>query len=292
MQEQKLPMNKAEICAQFGISRQAHYQKQQREILDAQEGELVLEMVRQVRRKHPRMGGRKLLYKVQPMMTANGLAMGRDRLFDLLREQNMLVSRKKIFRHTTIPGFWRAPNRLAGLIVDHPNQVWVCDITYLELEVGRFAYLFLLMDLFARFIVGWHVALSLVTDGALFSLQMALANQTVLPTGLIHHSDHGVQYTSHVYMDTLLHNHLLPSMGAVGNCYDNIYAERVIGILKNEYVLDMPFVYFDQVSPMLKEVVHLYNTDRPHLSLNMAVPAEVYHGFCRNTQPVVIPSVV
>ena len=154
VQEQKLPMNKAEICAQFGISRQAHYQKQQREILDDQEGELVLEMVRQVRRKHPRMGGRKLLYKVQPMVTANGLTMGRDRLFDLLREQNMLVSRKKIFRHTTIPGFWRSsqpigrPDR-----ANHPNQVWVSDITYLELEVGRFAYLFLLMDLF--FVLLW-----------------------------------------------------------------------------------------------------------------------------------------
>lgn len=247
-------------------------------------------MVRQVRRKHPRMGTRKLLSKIQPMMDSEDLTIGRDRFFSLLRSQNMLVSRKRVYRHTTIPGYWRAPNRLTGLIVDHPNQVWVCDITYLELEVGRFAYMFLLMDLFARYIVGWHIASSLVTDGALKSLQMALLCQSSIPFGLIHHSDHGVQYTSHVYMDALLNNHFLPSMGEIGNCYDNIYAERVIGILKNEYLLDMPFVQIDQVSPIIKEVVHLYNTDRPHLSLNMVVPAEVYKGYRTNIPPVVIPT--
>lgn len=287
-----MSVNKSIICAQFGITRQAHFQKQQRELIESQKNELILEMVRQVRRKHPRMGSRKLLSKIRPMMTLENLSIGRDRFISLLRSQNMLVSRKRIYRHTTIPGYWRAPNRLSGLIVDHPNQVWVCDITYLELEVGRFAYMFLLMDLFARYIVGWHVASSLVTDGALKSLQMALLGQSSIPFGLIHHSDHGVQYTSHVYMNTLLHNHLLPSMGEVGNCYDNIYAERVIGILKNEYLLDMPFVQIDQVSPIIKEVIDLYNSDRPHLSLNMAVPAEVYKGFNNNIKPVVIPTAV
>jgi putative transposase len=283
-------VNKSIVCAQFGISRQAHFQKQQRELIEYQENELILEMVRQVRRRHPRMGSRKLLCKIQPMMALEDLSIGRDRFFSLLKSQNMLISKKKFYRHTTIPGYWRAPNRLPGLIVDHPNQVWVCDITYLELEVGRFAYLFLLMDLFARYIVGWYVASSLVTDGALMSLQMALLGQSSIPFGLIHHSDHGVQYTSHVYMDTLLRNHLLPSMGEIGNCYDNIYAERVIGILKNEYLLDMPFVQIEQVSPIIKEVVDLYNTDRPHLSLNMVVPAEVYMGYHKNIHPVVIPT--
>lgn len=197
---------------------------------------------------------------------------------------------KKVYRHTTIPGYWRAPNRLPGLTVDHPNQVWVSDITYLELEVGRFAYLFLLMDLYARYIVGWHVASSLVADGALNCIQMALINLSAIPNGLIHHSDHGVQYTSRIYMDTLFNHQLLPSMGEVGNCYDNIYAERVIGFIKNEYLLDMPFVDIDQVSPIVEEVVDLYNTDRPHISLNMVVPAEVYMGFRSNIPPVVIPT--
>ena len=163
-----------QICAQFGITRQAHYQMVKREAHRQIEEEIIVEMVRQFRRKHPRLGTRKLLYKIQPMMVIEGLQIGRDRLFSLLRERDMLVPRKKGYRRTTSPGHWRTPNLLPGLTISQPNQVWVCDITYLEVELGRFAYLFLLMDLFSRFIVGWHVATSLAADGAVESLQMAL----------------------------------------------------------------------------------------------------------------------
>jgi transposase InsO family protein len=282
----------AQICAQFGISRQAHYQKQARETERLAADEIVLELVRQLRRKHPQRGGRKLLFKIQPMLTQDGLQLGRDRLFDLLRSQDLLVERKKTHRHTTIPGLWRAPNLLAGLTISRPNQVWVCDITYLELEVGRFAYLFVLMDLFARFIVGWHVSPSLVADGALISLRAALSHLQTDQNTLIHHSDHGVQYTSHAYMSTLLQYHIRPSMGAVGNCYDNIFAERLIGILKSEYRLEDRFVDLVQVHVAVQEAIHLYNTDRPHLSLNLAVPDEVFSGHRQDTPPVVIPPMI
>lgn len=284
-------MSMAQICAQFGISRQAHYQKLWREEVRQSENEMILELVRQVRRKHPRMGTRKLLFKIQPILAAEQLQIGRDRLFELLRNQDLLVKRRKTYRRTTIPGLWRAPNRLPGLVISHPNQVWVCDITYLELEIGRFAYLFVLMDLYARFILGWHVATSLAANGALASLHMALSYLTQMPQGLIHHSDHGVQYTSHAYMNTLLEHHLQPSMGAVGNCYDNIFAERLIGILKSEYRLDTRFMNLTQVNLAVKEVVHLYNTDRPHLSLNWAVPMDVYLGQRSDVPSLVIPEV-
>ena len=277
-----------EVCALFGISRQAHYQRAQHEREQLRQGELILEMVRLVRRRHPKMGTRKLLFKLQPMLAEEGLKMGRDRLFELLRGQNLLVERQKTFRHTTLPGMFRAPNRLLGLTVSRPNQVWVADITYLELEAGHFAYLFVLMDLFSRYIVGWHVAPSLAADGALVSLQTALSQLTLNPAGLIHHSDHGVQYTSHAYMDTLLENNILPSMGAVGSCYDNIFAERLIGILKGEYGLDRPFVNYDQVASVVEEVITLYNTDRPHLSLNLAIPQEVYFDTSFQVAPVAI----
>lgn len=283
-------MSMAQICAQFGISRQAHYQKEWREVERQSENEMVLEMVRQVRRKHPRMGGRKLLFKIQPLLAADQLQIGRDRLFELLCREDLLVKRRKTYRRTTIPGLWRAPNRLPGLTISHPNQVWVCDITYLELEVGRFAYLFVLMDLYARYILGWHVATSLAADGALMSLNMALSHLSQAPHHLIHHSDHGVQYTSHAYMDTLVARNIQPSMGAVGNCYDNIFAERLIGILKSEYCLDTRFMSFTQANLAVKEVVHLYNTDRPHLSLKLAVPQEVYSGIRSDIPCLVIPN--
>jgi transposase InsO family protein len=281
-----------QICQHFGISRQAHYQKRQREYQRQVEDALVLEMFRQVRRKHPRMGTRKILSKLQPNLALEGLHIGRDRLFDVLRSQDLLIQRKKIYRRTTIPGLFRAPNRLPGLTIFHPNQVWVCDITYLEVEIGRFVYLFVLMDLFARFILGWHVAASLSADGALTSLDMALTQLPHIPKGLIHHSDHGVQYTSHANMDTLLNHQIVPSMGAVGNCYDNIFAERLIGILKNEYCLDAQFPDISQVNIAVQEAIYLYNTDRPHLSLNMAVPSDVYNGVSDHVPHLVIPNTV
>jgi len=277
------------ICAQFSISRQAHYQKMWREIERQSTDEVVLEMVRQVRRKHPRMGGRKLLFKIQPLLAAERLQIGRDRLFELMRRQDLLVKRRKTYRRTTIPGLWRAPNRLPGLTIFQPNQVWVCDITYLEVEIDRFAYLFVLMDLFARYILGWHVSTSLAADGALISLDMALSHRSSATCDLIHHSDHGVQYTSHAYMNTLLASNIQPSMGAIGNFYDNIFAERLIGILKSEYRLDTRFMNFTQVILAVKEVVHLYNTDRPHFSLNLAVPHDVYFGHRSDIPSLVIP---
>jgi transposase InsO family protein len=276
------------LCSLFGISPQAHYQKARREQEQSRQAELTLDLVRLVRQRHPKMGTRKLLHQLQPMLAQEGLSMGRDRLFELLRSQNLLLERKKTFRRTTIPGLWKAPNRLLGLTIDRPNQVWVADITYLELEGGHFAYLFVLMDLYSRYIVGWQVSLSLSSDGALESLQQALNGLSSPPTGLIHHSDHGVQYTCHAYMETLLANGILPSMGAVGSCYDNIFAERLIGTLKNEYGLDQPFVDFAQVISVVEEVIRLYNTDRPHLSLHMAVPQEVYFGPSHQVPPVAI----
>lgn len=284
-----MTMNMDQICAQFDITRQAHYQQVLREQQRQHADEIILEMVRQVRRKHSRQGTRKLLFKLQPMLAAEGLQIGRDRLFELLRTHNMLVHPKKAYRRTTIAGYWRTPNLLPGMTIYRSNQVWVCDITYLEIEIGNFAYLFLLMDLFSRFIVGWHLATSLVADGAVACLRMALKNFPKIKNNGIHHSDHGVQYSAHSYMQILLQEGIRPSMGAVGNCYDNIFAERVIGTLKHEYALDTRFIDYGQVRLATAQAIHFYNTDRPHLSLNMAVPEDVYSGLIHNVSPVLIP---
>jgi transposase InsO family protein len=278
-----------QICALFGITRQAHYQQVKRDTQRRVEEEVVLEVVRQVRRKHPRLGTRKLLFKIQPMLAVEGLHIGRDRLFRLLGERNMLVKRTKTYRRTTTPGYWRTPNLLPGMTILQPNRVWVCDITYLEVELGRFAYLFLLMDLYSRFIVGWHVANSLTSEGAVDCLRMALKKLTKSQRKIIHHSDHGVQYTARPYMEILNHNGICPSMGEVGNCYDNVFAERVIGTLKNEYYLNARFTDQRQVHFAAKEAIHNYNTDRPHMSLDMAVPKDVYFGVHPNVPPVTIP---
>ena len=281
----------AVLCAQFGITRQAYYQQLQRDAQRHTEAALILELVRQVRRKHPRLGTRKLLVNLQPMLVLEGLRLGRDRLFTLLRAHDLLVRPLKTHRRTTHPGTRRTPNLLPGLTVVQPNQVWVCDLTYLTVAGGRFAYLFLLMDLYSRFIVGWQVATTLAGTGAVTSLQHALRHGPFQGREPIHHSDHGVQYTAAPYRALLAQAGFRPSMGQVGNCYDNSFAERVIGTLKQEYGLHFPFPDHELVRRAVPEAIHFYNTDRPHSALAMAVPEAVYQGQVRDIRPVVIPEV-
>lgn len=281
-----------QICGEFSISRQAHYQQLRRDLQKQTKNENVLAMVKEVRLQHPRMGTRKVLGKIVPEMAINGQKMGRDGLFDLLRDQKMLVYPRKSRRRTTIPGLYRTPNLLPGLSISRSNQVWVGDITYIDVEVERFVFLFLLMDLYSRYIVGWYLAPSLAAEGAIRSFRMALRFQKNSLQKLIHHSDHGCQYTSIAYMKILLDHGVRPSMGAIGNCYDNIFAERVIGTLKNEYLLGDRFVNSRQANIATKQAISLYNTDRPHLSLNNESPADVYFDTSLKLPPLLIPAEV
>ncbi|MEZ4769407.1 MAG: IS3 family transposase [Caldilineales bacterium] len=269
-------VSKQAACGWFGISRQAYYQARYRRMQRAAEDHLLLELVQGIRQRHPRMGGRKLFHELQEAMAALDIARGRDAFFDLLRQHDLLVPSKRSRRRTTRSGLWRCPNRLIDLDIVRTHQVWVADITYLTTEQG-FVYLALLTDAFSRFIVGYDLSSSLVAEGALRALDQAIASTPdhVL-NGLIHHSDHGVQYTAWPYWDRLQSLGILSSMGAVGNCYDNALAERVIGILKNEYALDDLFVDARHALTAVKEAIWLYNYERPHLSLRYRKPAQVH----------------
>jgi transposase InsO family protein len=234
------------------------------------------------------MGTRKVLDKIRPHLEENNLKIGRDELFGLLRANKMLVLHRKRSRRTTIPGLYRTPNLLPGLTISRPNQVWVGDITYIDTEIENIVFLFLLMDLYSRYVVGYWVATSLAAEGAIKCLNMALIFQKGSDQPLIHHSDHGVQYTSSAYMKILFDHAIKPSMGQIGNCYDNIFAERLIGTLKNEYLLGDRFVNVKQVFVAAKQSINLYNTDRPHLSLNNVAPADVYYDHGLQLPPLMI----
>ncbi len=263
------------ICNWFGISRQAHYQMLDRQQKQEKENEEILDMVRAIRERHTQMGGRKLLHKISPKMRQKGIKKGRDSFFDLLREKDLLIKQERAQRRTTWAGLWRYPNRLEGLAITGPQQVWVADITYLETEEG-FCYLSLITDAYSRYIVGYDVSTSLSVEGAQRALEMAIAQAAPPLTGLIHHSDHGVQYTSNAYRDRLEELGILPSMGEIGNCYDNALAERMNGILKLEYGLEYRFVNFKHALLATQEAIWLYNFDRPHLSLDYQVPADIH----------------
>lgn len=272
-------MTMATLCGWYGISRQAHYQLKWRQQQQQQQGQEVLALVREIRHKHKRMGTRKMYHRLQPEFDKRGIRLGRDRFFELLREYDLLLPPKKRAHRTTWSGKWRCDNLLAETAVSAPNQAWVCDITYIATETG-FAYLALVSDLYSRRIMGYDLSRSLCLEGAARALQMALAQADQPLEGLIHHSDHGVQYSSQPYRKLLAQHHLRSSMGEVGNCYDNAVAERINGILKLEYGLDDTFVDLAQAHLAVEQAVWLYNHERPHLALAYQTPYHVYVNHC------------
>lgn len=244
----------------------------------AAEDQLVLELVQGIRQRHPRMGGRKLHHELKRPLAALGITRGRDALFEVLRRHGLLIPTKRSRCRTTRSGLWRCPNRLTDLTVTKVNQAWVGDITYITTEQG-FLYLALLTDLFSRFIVGFDLSASLAVEGCQRALEMAIKQTPGVDlSGLIHHSDHGVQYTAWAYRDRLQSLGMLSSMGEVGNCYENPLAERMNGILKCEYGLDDLFANDKVAQRATQESVWLYNYERPHMSLNYCKPSEIYFG--------------
>ncbi|MDI6802455.1 MAG: IS3 family transposase [Bacteroidota bacterium] len=163
---------------------------------------------------------------------------------------------------------------IKDITVTRPNEVFVSDITYLRLSDG-FCYLFLVTDVYSRKIVGYNLSKSLAADGAICALKMALNN---LPTveGLIHHSDRGFQYCSDKYVQLLEPRDAKLSMGKAGNPYENAIAERVNGILKTEFFLNMAFISVQQTMRAVKEAVTLYNDLRPYMSIGYITPSFKY----------------
>lgn len=264
------------VCQAHGLSRQAHYQYCTRQAKRQARGEAALAVVRTERNKHSRMGTRKLYHLHKERFQELGF--GRDKLFDLLREKGLLVEPKRSRPSTT-----NSHHRLRtyqNLTIDYttcrPNQVWVADLTYLETKEG-FCYASLIMDAHSRKIVGHQLSDSLSLEGSLAALRKALAEA---PPGqmqdLIHHSDRGVQYCSKLYTNELRKAGANVSMAAVGNPYENAQAERVIGTLKREYLLDSLFASDAEAEAALEEAIYLYNQERPHQALGYRTPAQVH----------------
>lgn len=262
-----------------GVTRQAAYQHRQRQAQRQAEAEAIVVRVLTIRQRHPRMGTRKLLDKMQAWLKAQRLKIGRDSLFDLLRERGLLLKRLRRRRRTTWPGQWRCRNLLAEMTVTRPNQAWVSDITYVETEQG-FRYLSLITDVFSRRIMGFDLSDSLSVEGTLRAFHQAVRLAKGQVQNVIHHSDHGIQYTCHAFRKQIEKYGMKSSMGEIGNCYDNALAERVNGILKLEYGLNGLFVSTKQAKRAVREAVWLYNYDRPHLALNYQYPHDVYINHC------------
>jgi transposase InsO family protein len=266
----------SELCKRVGMSRQNYYaarrQRHRREI----DEDLIVERVKEERRVQPRIGTRKLLFLLQPELEEAGVHIGRNRFFELLGFRGLLVERKHSWPKTTnsrhsLPVF---RNLLNDREPTGPNQVWVSDLTYIRTAEG-FMYGAVIMDKFSRKIVGAHIGDSLEALGCIKALEGALAE---LPANRfpIHHSDRGCQYCCHEYVRRLRERGLSISMTEQNHCYENAHAERVIGILKQEYEMDATFRTKRQAMAGFYQAVELYNYRRPHLSLNYAVPEQVH----------------
>jgi putative transposase len=245
------------------------------------EDEMVLIYVRGIRARQPRMGTRKLYYLLKAIMKENGIKMGRDKFFTLLRSHGLLVKpRRKRVRTTDSNHVYRKyPNLIKGYEPCKPEQIWSSDITYVVTEKG-FVYVSLVMDQYSKKIMGYHVHATLETDGPLQALRMALRNRSHTETRLIHHSDRGIQYCCGEYIGLLERNGIQISMSAPGNPYENTFSERVNGTIKMEFYLDGYFRNIEQVSKAVKEAVLLYNNHRPHASCDFLTPQQAHqrHG--------------
>ena len=270
-------LNKSKLCKRAGMTRQNFYKARrvrQRKQVDER---LVQSLVNAERALQPRLGGLKLHFLLRDRLQAEGVKLGRDCFFDVLRNQCLLLDPLPKAPRTTnsahnLPVF---TNLIKDMDVSGPNELWISDITYIRTRED-FVYLSLITDKYSRKVVGYYLAKTLTAQDTLRALDMALKG---LPKGVkpIHHSDRGCQYCSHEYVKRLTVNGLEISMTEQDHCAENAMAERVNGILKQEYFLKNEFRSVAQARLAVDEAVRLYNTRRPHRSLNLQTPEQV-HG--------------
>jgi len=262
------------ICRLLGYTRQAYHKRRFREEREAARSELVVQEVMKVRVQQKRVGTRKLYHMLSSFLADHSIVMGRDAFHEVLRDNSLLVRKRRARKPRTT--FSDPRRRYRNLIRDyvptHANQVWVSDITYVR--VGeRFAYLSLITDAYSRKIVGHNLHRDLTTKGCVGALRMALRNNPDRE-GLIHHSDRGTQYCSAEYVK-VLGRYIGISMTENGDPLENAIAERVNGILKQE-LLEKRFESFWEARQMIEEAVSIYNHLRPHLSIDKLTPAEAH----------------
>jgi transposase InsO family protein len=265
------------VCRQLGISRQNYYarrQVRQRRKVDAG---LVVALVIGERKIQPRLGARKLHFMLKGILGKAEVRLGRDRFLEVLRQHELLLAPKPAEHPCTTHSHHCLPvlgNRIKGLEVCKPNEVWVGDLTYIRTEAG-FLYLSLLTDKCSRKVVGYHCGDTLEAGGCLEALKQALAD---LPAGArpIHHSDQGTQYCCHEYVNCVQAAGLSMSMTETDHCAENALAERMNGILKSEYGLDGQFKTKAKGRVAVDQAVYLYNHRRPHTALGYRTPQEAH----------------
>jgi len=263
------------LCLLLGYTRQAFYGYQNYQLKESLEAELVIQEVLKHRELHPRIGTRKLIVLLQSFVKQHKISLGRDALFELLRQHNLLIRKRKRRVQTTFSKHWlrKYPNLIKDFIALAPNHLWASDITYIVIA-EEFAYLSLITDTYSRKIVGFYLSKTLEAIGCINALKMAMKTTEDFEN-LIHHSDRGVQYCSYEYVKLLTDKKIKISMTENGDPLENAIAERVNGILKEEYLKEN-YNSFDEAQRSVAKTVAVYNSLRPHSSCEMKTPSEAH----------------
>jgi len=258
-------------CGLFGYDRQVYYRSRKRVEQNQQRAEKVVCLVKSVRVRMPRLGAKKLYTILNSEL--NDLGVGRDKLIDILRANHLLISPKRQYHVTTNSHhrFRKHKNLIEHTEVERPEQIWVSDITYIG-DREHPQYLALVTDSYSKKIMGYDVCNSLSVAGSCRALKMALRNRKYRSKKLIHHSDRGLQYCSDAYQDILKSEDLKCSMTEQYDPYQNATAERINGILKQEFILGIKVDDINLMRKIVEQSVIIYNEERPHLSCYMNTP--------------------
>ncbi len=272
-------MSLGRCCRLLGVTRQAYYQHFWDYEEDSLSSDLIIQEVKSIRFLHPVIGVRKLYVMLQSFLLEHQIKIGRDALFDLLAAHKLLVRKRKRSIRTTNSNHWlrKYPNLIVDMVPCRANELWVADITYFK--VGqKHVYISFITDAYSKKIVGYNVANTLETVSSVQALEMAIKQNEGKLQGLIHHSDRGVQYCANEYTRVLLKHHIHISMTENSDPRENAIAERINGIMKEEYLNHYILKNCKEVQKQLEQAVILYNSQRPHMSCNMITPNIIHEN--------------
>lgn len=232
-------------------------------------------MVTEIRKRMPRIGTRKLYFLLEDRLKEMNI--GRDKLFTILRANHLLIAPKRSYRITTNTHhrFYKHKDIVQDLHICRPEQVWVADITYLGYR-NNHLYLSLITDAYSKKIVGYDLSKTLQTEASIRALKMANKNRIYPSESLIHHSDKGLQYCSSQYQKLLNKINIKCSMTEQYDPYSNAIAERVNGIIKNEFNLEHYMNNTEQMNVIIKQTIDIYNNERPHFSCSLLTPTQMH----------------
>ncbi len=264
----------------FGISKQGYYKRIKSQQTRELQQEAVINEVAKIRQRMPQTGTRKLYEHLQPVLPAIKVKMGRDGLFDLLRDKGMLIRKTKQFHITTDSkhSFYTSPNRLKDIEITYAEQAFVTDITYLKTDQGH-AYLALVTDVFSKQLMGWSLDDNMKVSMVKEALAMANKNRIYKHKGVIHHSDRGRQYCCPEYTQFAQQMGFAMSTTQQSDPYENAVAERINGTLKYEFGLRKTLPNIEIARKMMKQAAEIYNKERLHWSLNLKTPEQVHMQF-------------